>query len=280
MERIERALEVARLHRQRLGEVSPLPAATPPPAATPTFAEALAEQRIAPRFEDAPEAAIAGREVLRERYVIFPDEPSPASLAYKVLRTQVMQRARQHGMRCIGVISAATGEGKTVTAVNLALSLAADPGQSVILLDLDLKRPSIGGTLGLAVEQGVESCLAGAESLDTLWRRCAGIDRLMVVPALQALPGSSELLSGPGTAALFKTLRAVGGEPMILVDLPPALLSADALAVAPLLDGVVLVVTEERTRREDIQRVFELLRNTPVVGTVLNASTEAEDRVY
>ena len=60
------------------------------------------------------------------------------------------------------------------------------------------------------------------------------------------------------------------------VDLPPVLLSADVLAVAPQLDGVVLVVTEERTRREDIQRVFELLRSTPVVGTVLNASAEAE----
>jgi protein-tyrosine kinase len=276
MERIERALEVARLHRHRLADAG----AAPAPAAPATFNEALAEQRGSLRLEDAPEIETAARELLRERYVVFPDEKGPAATAYQMLRTQVLQRARAHGMRCIGVVSGANGEGKTVTAVNLALSLAADSGQSVILLDLDLRRPSIAATLGLGCEKGVEDHLAGAETLDAIWRRCAGIERLVVIPALRPLPGSAEMLAGAATAELFRALRAASGEPLIVVDLPPALLSADVLAVAPLLDGVVLVVTEERTRREDLQRVFELLRATPVVGTVLNASAEAEARTY
>ena len=66
----------------------------------------------------------------------------------------------------------------------------------------------------------------------------------------------------------------------MIVDLPPVLLSDDVLAIAPQLDGVVLVVTEERTRREDVQRVFELLRSTPVIGTVLNGSADSESRAY
>jgi Mrp family chromosome partitioning ATPase len=280
MERIERALEVARLHRNRQSDaVAPRPAPEPAPAA-PTFAEALVDQRASLRPEDAPEIEVASREVLRERYVVFPDEHGPAAVAYQMLRTQVLQRARQHDMRCIGVVSAASGEGKTVTAVNLALSLAADSGQTVILVDLDLRRPSIATVLGLACDKGVETHLTGADSLDEIWKRCAGIDRLVVVPALKPLPGSAEMLAGTATAELFRALRAASGDPFIVVDLPPALLSADALAVASLLDGVVLVVTEERTRREDIQRVFELLRATPVVGTVLNASSEAEARSY
>ena len=279
MERIERALEVARLHRHRLADVA-MPAEPAPAVATATFSEALAEQLATLRPEDAPTIETASREVLRERYVVFPDEPGPAAVSYQMLRTQVLQRARAQGMRCIGVVSAANGEGKTITAVNLALSLAADAGQTVILVDLDLKRPSIATTLGLSCEQGVEDHVAGAESINAIWRRCAGIDRLVVVPAVKPLSGSAELLAGSATAELFKALRAASGEPFIVVDLPPALLSADVLAVAPLLDGVVLVVTEERTRREDIQRVFELLRATPVVGTVLNASAEAEARVY
>ncbi len=288
MERIERALEVARLHRQHLAEVSAPPLASvsavpppaPPAAASPSFAEVLAEPGTAPRFEDAREVALPARDILRERYVVFPDEPGQAALAYQMLRTQVLQHARAHGMRCIGVISAANGEGKTVTAVNLALSLAAAPNQNVMLVDLDLKRPSIAATLGLEVQKGVEAHLTDGEPLGTLCYRLAGVDRLAVLPASQSVPGSAELLAGASAAALFRTLRAMSGDPLLIVDLPPALLSADVLAVAPQLDGVVLVVTEERTRREDIQRVFELLRSTPVVGTVLNASAEAEARSY
>lgn len=266
MERFERALEVARLHRHRVAE--------PPP----NFAEAMAESNGSPRIEDAPIEALASREELRERYVVFPDDTGAAALAYKMLRTQVLQRTRQNGMRCIGVVSAANGEGKTITAVNLAMSLAAEPNQSVILVDLDLRRPTIASLLGLAVTRGVESHLNGPDTVDGLWRRCAGHERLLVLPAVTPQADSAEILAGTSAATLIKTLRSVHGAPLVLVDLPPALLSADVLAFAPLLDAVVLVVSEERTRREDIQRVFELLSNTPIIGTVLNASAEAEAR--
>jgi protein-tyrosine kinase len=282
MERIERALEVARLHRHRLTEAAPAPGAATmtmtPPAAS--FAEAMAEEHVMPRIDEAPLAQIASREQLRERYVVFPDEPGPASLSYKMLRTQVLQRARQHSMRCIGVVSAASGEGKTVTAINLSLSLAAESNQSVILADLDFKRPTIARTLGLECESGLESFFTRAATIESLWRRFDGIPRLAVLPTMAPLAASSELLAGAAGAELLKNLRNVSGESLVIADLPPALLSDDVLAIAPSLDGVVIVVTEERTRREDLQRVFELLRSTPVIGTVLNASADAEARTY
>jgi Mrp family chromosome partitioning ATPase len=289
MERIERALEVARLHRHRLGEVAPAivpppaqpgPALSPEPPPAPTFAEALAKEGSPLRVEDAPPVEMASRDQLRERCVVFPDETGPATLAYKMLRAQVLQRARQHGMRCIGVVSAASGEGKTVTAINLALSLAAEPNQTVVLLDLDLKRPAVAGLLGLSVEQGLERYFNANERLENLWRKLAGTERIAVIPTSGPQAGSSELLSSAATVELFRQLREVSGDPLILVDLPPALLSDDVLSVSPQLDGIVLVVTEEQTRREDIQRVFELLRSTPVIGTVLNGSAEAEARAY
>lgn len=281
MERIERALEVARLHRHRMSDgAAPGVASLPPPAPAPNFAEALAEQHGVLRIEDAPSVSLAPREVLRERYVVFPDEEGAANLAYRMLRTQVLQRTRQHGLRCVGVVSAANGEGKTLTAVNLALSLSAEPNQPVVLVDLDLKRPSVAKLLGLDVMQGVDAVLAGPDPLEAIWRRCAEFPRLAIVPAIAPIQGSAELLAGPSAASLIKTLRSVSGDPLVLVDLPPALLSADVLAIAPQLDAVVMVVSEERTRREDIQSVLELLSSTPVVGTVLNASVEAEARSY
>jgi protein-tyrosine kinase len=288
IERIERALEIARVQRQRASEALVAAASTPRlPALEPDapVVEVSGLEQPGPtapvaRPLDAPFAELASREVLRERYVVFPDEAGLASQAYKMLRTQVLQRARQHSMRCIGVVSAASGEGKTVTAVNLALSLAAEPNQSVLLLDLDLRHPSVARVLGLNVEQGVESVLTGDTPLEKVWWRTNLSEKLTVVPAATPIAGSSEVLAGQRTVELMRQLRGVAGDALVIVDLPPVLLSDDVLALAPLLDGVVLVVTEERTRRDDVNRVFELLRATPVIGTVLNGSADAESRAY
>lgn len=275
MERIERALEVARLQRLRHAD-----AAAPVAAPSPSFADVASADTVGLRLEDATLVDLPARDVLRERYVSFPDEPGPAALAYQMLRTQVLRRAREHNMRCIGVASAASGEGKSITAINLALSMALDPNQSIVLADLDLRRPSLASTLELEPRQGLEAWFERGEPLAPMCQRIAGFERLAVLPTLRAVQGSSEMLASPVTQELMTRLRAIPGAPLVLVDLPPVLLSDDVLAIAPLLDGIVLVVTEERTRREDLQRVFDLLRTIPVIGTVLNASAEAERRAY
>jgi Mrp family chromosome partitioning ATPase len=279
IERIDRALEVARLQRSRATEQL-VAAASPPQSLSEIDPIEHAPVAAAMRLRDAPIVEWSARELLRERYVVFPDENGPASQAYKMLRTQVLQRARQNSMRCIGIVSAASGEGKSVTAINLALSIAADPTQSVLLVDLDLRNPSVARRLGIESGEGIEAVLTSHASVASVLRRASFNDRLGIVPACAPVAESSELLATPRAAEVMRELRSVAGEPLVLIDLPPALLSDDVLALAPLLDGVVLVVTEERTRREDIQRVFDLLRDTPVIGTVLNASADAETRAY
>jgi protein-tyrosine kinase len=279
MERIERALEIARLQRHRGAEPAVAPVA-PAAVAPSAWSSEAAQDGGRLRLDDALLAELPPFAELRERCVIFPQEPGPAALAYKMLRTQVLHRAREHGMRCIGVVSAANGEGKTLTAINLALSLSSEPNQPVILLDLDLKQPSVANVLQLKSEQGLEAYFRGDAQLETIARRYADLERLCVIPTLSAVPGSSEVLVSHRAGELFKRLKGAVGDPLVIVDLPPVLLSDDVLAIAPQLDGVVLVVTEERTRREDVQRVFELLRSTPVIGTVLNGSADSESRAY
>lgn len=276
MERIERALEVARLQRNRVAEPSAAAAAA---VAAPWHSDPAHESDNL-RLDDVLLAELPPRAELRERCVIFPQDTGPAALAYKMLRTQVLQRARQHGMRCIGVVSAASGEGKTLTAINLALSLAAESNQGVVLLDLDLKQPSIAKMLGIASEQGLEAYFRGDAKIESVARRYADVEHFVVIPSMSAVADSSEVLVTQRAGDLFKRLKSAVGEPLVIVDLPPVLLSDDVLAIAPQLDGVVLVVTEQRSRREDIQRVFELLHSTPVIGTVLNASADSESRAY
>jgi protein-tyrosine kinase len=275
MDRIQRALDLAKVQAQRI------PVPPPVPAPDDTRAERVALSR---EFSLGSVDSIARLPVnwneLKERRIISTHDTQPAGHAYRMLRTQVLQRARSHGLTTLGVVSAANGEGKTLTAVNLALSLAAEPNQTVLLLDLDLRRPAIARTLGLTAERGLESWFGGDEPTKNVCYGIEGVERFYVLPTLTPMAGSSEVLAGLGTRRLFNELKGRDPGRLLIVDLPPVLLSDDALTVAPLLDGVVLVVNERRTKREDIVRVVELLGNTRIVGTVLNRSSESEQRAY
>src|SRR4051794_38074609 len=121
---------------------------------------------------------------LRERRVIAAEDNDAPGHAYRMLRTQIMQRSRQHGLGTIGVISAVNGEGKTLTAINLAMSLAAEPNQTVMLVDLDLRRPSIARTMGIAPATGLESWFGGDDPTRKACYALEGIERLYVLPTL------------------------------------------------------------------------------------------------
>ncbi len=285
MERIERALELARQQRSRVelarvvAESGPVPSFAEEPPPPVSHARAPLDPVLPALQPDrAPSFALPDDARLRELRVVLPSRRDAAAESYKLLRTQVLQRVRQHGMRLVGVISAAPGEGRTLTAVNLALSLAAEPNQSVVLVDLDLRQPAVARSLELQQEAGLESYFSADAAIDTLWRRVAQQPRLTVLPTMAPLGGSSELLAGEAARLLAARLRAAAGSPLVLIDLPPALLSDDVLAVTPLLDGLLVVVAEGRTQRDDLVRLFELTRSTPVIGTVLNASADAEAR--
>jgi protein-tyrosine kinase len=220
-------------------------------------------------------------ESLRERRVVSPGNfQQPAGHAYRMLRTQVLQRARANGINTIGIVSAVNGEGKTLTAVNLALSLAMEPNQTVLLLDLDLRRPAVARTLGLNVDRGLESWFGGEEPTKNVCYGIEGLERLCVLPTLTPIANSSETLASLSTRRLINELKDRDPGRLLIIDLPPVLLSDDALMVAPLLDAVVLVVNERRTRREDVVRVVELLANTRIIGSVLNCASESEQRAY
>lgn len=272
MDRIQRALELAKVQVPR----SP----APPPAEDPRAERVALNREFSLSAVEPIERLPVDWTALKERRVISTEDVQPASHAYRMLRTQVLQRARSHGLTTLGVVSAINGEGKTLTAINLALSLAAEPNQTVVLLDLDLRRPAVARTLGLTAERGLETWFGGDEPTKNVCYGIEGVERLYVLPTLKPVRSSSEVLAGLGTRKLFNELKARDPGRLLLVDLPPVLLSDDALTVAPLLDGVVLVVKERGTKREDVVRVVELLGNTRIVGTVLNRSSESESRAY
>src|SRR6201986_4841402 len=150
MDRIQSALDLSKLQVQ--------PARTEVPVEVDPRVERMALNR---EFSLGTVESVARLNVdwsaCKEKRVVPTMDIRQAGHAYRMLRTQVLQRARTHGLTTLGVVSAINGEGKPLTAVNLALSLAAEPNQSVVLVDFDLRRPSIARTLGLSVDQGLEA---------------------------------------------------------------------------------------------------------------------------
>lgn len=193
--------------------------------------------------------------------------------AYKMLRTQVLRRMQQHGWRSLIITSAGPGEGKTLTAVNLAISLARDVNHTVLLADLDLRRPSIHHYFGYKPPKGLSDFLLGRATLpDILFN--PGIERLVVLPSGAPQSDSSELLLSPKMLQLTEELSKRYDSRLVLYDMPPLLHADDALAFAPYVDAVLLVVEDGKTSRDDLTRSMELLQSTQVLGIVLNKTTE------
>ncbi len=220
------------------------------------------------------------RQALSERYVVFSENGGAPAEAYRMLRAQVLRRARERQMRMIGIVSPADGDGKTLTSINLALSIATEPNQTVLLLDLDLRRPSMGAALSIPAGPGVAAALRGDVPFANVMWRPLGFERLVIAPAGERVEASSELLANVSTQERLTEIKTRFSDRLTLVDLPPVLLSDDVVTIAPLLDGVLLVVSEGHTRREDVLRCRELLANTPVIGVVLNRARNSERRVY
>lgn len=196
-------------------------------------------------------------------------ETGAFSDAYRILRTQVMLRMRENGWNLLGITSPGRGEGKSLTAVNLAVSLAMESSQTVLLVDADLRSPSVHKCFDLPADSGLADHLVDQTPLADLLIH-PGIPRLVLLPGGRAVQGSSELLTSPAMCALVADLKHRYTSRVILFDLPPLLSGADVLAFSPLLDAILLVVEAGRTQAEEIERSLAFLAGVPVIGTVLN----------
>ena len=215
----------------------------------------------------------------RER-ILPPGAAGPHGGPYKMLRTQVLRRLDELGANSVAVVGAAVATGKTLTAINLAIAIAADLDRTALLVDLDLRKPSIHHKLGLDCRTGIDDCLRGGHPLKDAMLRMAGYERLVVLPARERCDDSSELLASNGTQECIREMRMRYKDRVLVFDLPPVLQADDALAFSRHVQAALLVVGEGRTQRADVARSIELLRNLPILGTVLNGARDATPTYY
>jgi capsular exopolysaccharide synthesis family protein len=211
---------------------------------------------------------------LARRHVVVGGAPAELVNAVKRIRTQVMHQMRQHGWRTLAICSPSDGEGKTLTAVNLAVSVAMEYDQTALLVDADLRAPSVHQYFGIPASPGLSNWLVNQAPLEKLLVN-PGIDRLLVLSSGPPHPKSAELLGSAKMSLFVAEVRNRYSDRLVIFDLPPLLVAADALEFAPLADAVLLVVEEGATRREDVERARQLLDTANLIGVVLNKSREA-----
>ncbi|MGF1615762.1 MAG: CpsD/CapB family tyrosine-protein kinase [Gammaproteobacteria bacterium] len=261
MERIKKALELARESRRQGQGAAPSVATAPPGLATQPLTDIAGPKIQVPV------------EVLEQHRILSGLQDRAMTSPYKMLRTQVLQRMQQNAWTTLAVTGPRENVGKTLTAVNLAVSLVGSVNHAVYLVDLDLRRPSVHNVFGYQPEYGITDFLLHSVPLEKV-AFSPGIERLTVIPGNRGLEHSSELLSSPAMHQFVAQFKGKDAHRLCIFDMPPLLMSDDVLAFSPLVDALLLVVEDGKTTREDVGRCLELIADLHLIGAVLNKSND------
>jgi succinoglycan biosynthesis transport protein ExoP len=190
--------------------------------------------------------------------------------SYRALRTSLLLSNLGAPPKVIMVTSALPQEGKTTTSLNCAVVLA-QKGIRVLLIDADLRRPSIHKTLGMGPRSGLSNVLTGSATLEQAITRSSILPNLNILPAGTPPPNPAELLASPNMRDILDKLR--GQYDHIVVDTPPTLSVTDAVVLSPRADAIVLVIRSGQTTKQALRRSRDVLMqvNAKVSGVLLNA---------
>ena len=197
-------------------------------------------------------------------------EPDADELeSYKVLRTRIQQAVKTKGWNTILITSPNAGDGKTLTAINLALTFAKAYNQTVMLVDCDLRRQNIHRLLGIESAAGIVDFLVDDKPLKEfiIW---PGIEKLTVISGGRSIQNSAEVLGSARMQALIQELKSRYDDRFVIIDAPPLLSGADTMALAPCVDCILMVVKESSTRMREIKKAIDMIPQDKFLGYVLN----------
>jgi protein-tyrosine kinase len=215
------------------------------------------------------------KEHLEKGRLIAYNTADSRSNSFDMLRTQVVQAMDQRNWQFLAITSPTPGCGKTVTAINLALSIARQPERSVLLVDMDLQRPQVAASLGLKCRDGLLSLLDGRAGLaDVLVQARIDNSGLLVLPAEAPMLGSSELMASRAMSTLLQAIKRDFKSRIVILDMPPMLTSDDVIAILPQIDCLLLVAAAGVSTVSEIKDCSKHLQAAEVVRLVLNKSSE------
>jgi non-specific protein-tyrosine kinase len=218
-------------------------------------------------------------EVLLQNRCICIEPNSPAIDCYKVLRTKIQQLTRQKGWNTVMITSTVPGEGKTLTSINLALTFSKAYNQTVMLVDCDLRNQDVHKVMGFQSNSGLIEYLIDDRPLQEsiIW---PGIEKLTLMSGGRTIQDTTELLGSPRMQTLVKEMKSRYDDRYVIFDVPPLLIGADALALAPYIDCIIMVVEEGRTSTQEVQRAVDMLPKEKFIGFVMNRQTSVMAEYY
>lgn len=285
MERIKLAIEKARAGE--LGSVKPgvallqevrEPERSPgkPPAVSghaPDLEEPVAVQYAHTATVSLDEAH------LDEHRVVSHKKEHPASWAFDVLRTQVLQKMDENGWRTLAITSPSVDSGKTLVAINLAISIAQQTNRTALLVDFDLRRPRVTEVLGLKRNVSLNDVLDGRADIGEAMVN-PGIERFVVLPTNRPVARASETLSSAKVGGLIQDLRERYRDRIVVFDLPPVLAADDVMSLLPRVDCVLMVVGSGVSTQNEVEEAMNRLSKANLLGVVLNKDRAATENAY
>jgi len=205
----------------------------------------------------------------KQSELIAVSEPrSPISEAYRTLRTNLDFASLDQALKTIVVTSAGVGEGKSTTLANLGV-VSAQTGRTVVLVDADLRRPSLHAVFGLGNEAGLTTMMMDESSLASPPLQETGIEGLLVLTSGPLPPNPADLMGSRRMEEVISVLADAADQ--VFFDTPPVVAVTDAAVLATKVDGVLLIISAGKTRREQARTAVHRLEqiNARLVGTVL-----------
>lgn len=269
MDRIQKALEKAKLrHVQK-----PEPIRVEPTKADNSVSQAedpLAAPIESISYSQTKVVNVPNHQLERKR-IIAGFYNNPQSAVFRMLRTQVLKKMRSNRWQTLAVTSPTAGEGKSVVAANLAMAIAMELNQTVLLVDMDLRNPSISNYFGLNAQLGLKDYLSGDLKLSEVLIN-PGIKRLVILPGVGRAEDSAELLSSPKMASLVADIKSQYDSRVIIFDVPPVLQTDDVSLAASYFDSTLLVLEDGKNTESNITKSLQMLEGSHLLGTVVNKS--------
>lgn len=267
MERIKQAIEKAK--QQTSSGAAVRPKIMPPVVQSAELSELS--------YVQTKVVSLSAEHLERNRIVAY-NKNSNMSWAFDLLRTQVLKTMEENGWRTLAITSPTPDSGKTVLAINLAMSIAHYTTKTALLVDFDLRRPKMGEYLGLPMDKSLNDFLVGDAELQEVLVNPT-LPRFVVLPTRKPVAHSSEVLCSPKVSNLITDLRERYESRIVIFDLPPLLSSDDAISVLPKIDCVLLVVANGMNSKKEIEDSLHHLPAANLIGTVLNKAP-IEQRSY
>lgn len=211
--------------------------------------------------------------------ITLADKSSPISEQYRTIRTNIQYAMVDRDLKSLVVTSSGPGEGKSTTSANLAIVFA-NSGKRVLLVDADMRKPTVAKTFSLDNVRGLSTFLGNRDTVLHQVIQSAGIDNLYLMTSGPKPPNPSELLASKRMEELMHSLKEKYD--LVIFDMPPVVAVTDAQIVASKSDGTILVVRENVSKRDSLLKAKSLLElvDATILGVVYNGSKKITDQGY